>query len=170
MCAELGGDGMRRRLLIEMLNNTGNAIQIGQDTPGNILNLFYVLENGTAKTGEFTLSSYLPNTETLIFSSGLEEIRGLMIIDTSWEWDGVEKTAPEYTIFFLRLFDANIGFAMNNTTNSQTENLIHSHSGANVVRGICTVDGGDLYVKANFNNNSRYTPFMINHRYIWVAW
>jgi hypothetical protein len=148
----------------------GNAIRIGQNSPINILNMFYALENGTAKTGEFTIASYLPNTETLIFSSGLEEIKGYMIIDVDWEWDGTLRSKPEYTTFNFRLFDANMGFCLNNTTSAAQEDLIHGISGTHVVRGVSRCDGGDLYVKANFSHNADYTPFMINHRYIWIAW
>lgn len=148
----------------------GNAIQIGQATPINILKMFHVLETGTAKYGEFTISSYLPATETLIFSSGLEEIKGFMIIDTDWEWDGIAKNSPEFTVFMLQLNEGNTSFAINNSTVQEVGDVQRIDVSKSLIRSTTTIDGGDLYVKANFGGNSGYTPLMINHRYIWVAW
>ena len=145
---------------------SGNAIQIGQETPANILNIFYLLENGLAKYGEFTTASYLPATATLIFQSGLEEIKGYMIIDADWE-TGV--TSNEYTVFGLYHPDAKTVFNISNRVSSDT-NLQYVTFGSAITRCSITIEGGDLYVTANFGGNYGYTPFMINHRYIWVAW
>lgn len=146
----------------------GNAIQIGQESPSNILNMFYAMENGTAKTGEFSVDEYLPNTETLIFQSGLEEIKGYMIIDADWYPGAINS---ERTVFAYRDFDTNISIIVNSTTISNSESLQSLTSFASkITRGTVTIDGGDFYVTADYNKNSGYTPFEPGHRYVWVAW
>ena len=59
----------------------GGGISIGTDTNLNLDQMFYCLSNGTAKTDEFKLTQAIPNSETLIFSTGLDSIRGLYIYD-----------------------------------------------------------------------------------------
>lgn len=153
----------------------GTGIRIGiANTPiPNILNMFYALENGTAKTGEFTLSQAIPNTSTLIFDTGLSTVNGLFIADETMATQQTGAT-PENTLWAI-VFNptSNTGsYAMTRITHSMTYGT--NQNGVN--RGFLNrvyaweVTDGKLYVTGQYNRNSNYTPFYPGRTYRWVAW
>lgn len=132
----------------------GNAIQIGKETPTpNLLNLFYALENGTAKAGEYITDKALGSGEHLIFDSGLEEIRGIFICDSETTDNSRQNDITLYRFIFLKNGD-----------------IINYGDSGGIIRGTIRVDGGKLYVTPTFSSNSNYTPFYPGHKYVWVAW
>lgn len=152
----------------------GNAVQIGQDTPLNILKLFHTLETGNCVTGEFTLSSYLPNTPTLLFSTGLKTVTGLFTVDRDWYFGyrGGERTV--FSLFITLADNYFINFYCNNGTNNISFLAKSTLSNPLLVRANTDRtkfdENGDFYAQADFGGNSQYTPFEINHRILWVAW
>lgn len=142
----------------------GNAIQIGQETPSpNFMNLFYALEHGTAATGTFTLASPLSG-ETLIFSSGLPALNGIMLVNT----DRTEESSNEEGVWFsLGLMSE--GALLFGVYRNTVGGSVPTGSGI-IVRGDWRIDGGDFYVTPYFNNNSQYSPFRVGENYRWVAW
>ena len=152
----------------------GNAVQIGQDTPLNILKLFHALETGNCVTGEFTLSSYLPGTPTLLFSTGLETVKGLLTVDRDWYigYRGGERTV--FSLFITLENNRFINFCCNNGDNNISFNSKAALSNPLLVRTNTDYtkfdENGDFYVQASFDGNTGYTPFEINHRILWVAW
>lgn len=143
----------------------GNAIQIGQDTPSpNWSNLFWALENGTAKTGTFVLASPLPD-ETLIVSSGLETISGIMLIDVDrTEYAETNVDGVWIGIGLLSEGELMAGFVLSTGIN------VNASKTSFIVRGTWRFDGGDLYVTPTYANNQSYTPFRPGETYRWVAW
>lgn len=150
---------------------TGGGGSFGENTTvPNFLNLFYALEKGTGVTGEFTVPSFLPNTETLIFDSGLEEIHGIFYVDADYAYTATSP-APEYGAW---------GLYMTGATGKSDVVKLCGLSGCNgegyaisytfITRGTYRIDGGALYVQATYNAHNNYTPFYKNHRYKWVAW
>lgn len=140
----------------------GNAVQIGQETPSpNFMNLFYALEQGTAATGTFTLASAL-SEETLIFSSGLSALNGILLVNT-------DRTKPlsgnEGVWFSLGLLsEGTVVFSVvMNTSNIGSVGDV-------VPRGTYRIDGGDFYVKPNYAGNKQYAPFRVGENYRWVVW
>lgn len=152
----------------------GNAVQIGQDTPLNILKLFHTLETGNCVTGEFTLSSYLPKTPTLLFSTGLKTVTGLFTVDRDWYFGyrGGERTV--FSLFIALADNYFINFYCNNGNNNIS--FLAKSTLSNPLLARANTDytkfdeNGDFYVQADFGGNSEYTPFEINHRILWVAW
>ena len=151
----------------------GNAIQIGQNTnTPNFLNLFWALENGTAKTGEFTLAATLPNTETLIFDSGLDEIKGIFYVNADYVYSATGGV-PEYGVWGLYMENLNglaPVYAMGLSTCNAGNNSYTLNQNQFVTRCSYRFDGGKLYVTAQYNHNTSYTPFMSGEKYVWVAW
>ena len=144
---------------------SGNAVQIGQETPTpNFMNLFYALEQGTAATGTFTLASPLSG-ETLIFSSGLPALNGILLVNTDrTEYAGMNVDG----IFFgIGLFS---GGELMLSFNLPTGIHIDPGKGSFIRRGTWRVNGGELYVTPDYNNNQNYTPFRPGETYRWVAW
>ena len=80
----------------------GSGIEIGiqNTTIPNILNMFYALEQGTAKTGEFTLSQAIPNSEVEIFDTTLATVHGIFIADESQDTINTANT-PENALYAL---------------------------------------------------------------------
>ena len=156
-------------------NGGGGGIQIGvQNTPiPNILNMFYALEQGTAKTGTFTLSQALPNTETEVFDTQLATVHGLFIADESQDTLNTGNT-PDNVLFAICFNPTSAGGADYAVTRV-TLGLAYGTNAAGANRGFlnrCTwrVDSGKLYCTATYNRNDSYTPFHSAHTYRWVAW
>lgn len=152
----------------------GGNIEIGINNTAipNILNMFYGLENGTAVTGEFTLASAIPNTETEILDTGLSTVKGLFIADESQATLNTANT-PENTLFAI-VFNPSSGSGDYATTRL-TNNMAYGTNANGISRGFlnrCTwrVTDGKLYCTGSYNRNNNYTPFHSGHTYRWVAW
>lgn len=147
-------------------------IEIGKGDTAikNILNLFYALEQGTAKTGEFTLATALPATETLVISTGLTTVNGMFIADEDMN-EYRSGSTPENILFTYGAFDGESAiYAMSRITIQMT---VFSGSGASkefLTRCTWRMDDGDLYATATFGGNANYSPFYPGHTYRWVAW
>lgn len=156
---------------IEGIQTGGGSFGENTATP-NVLNLFYTLENGTAVTGEFTLAEHLPNTETLIFDSGLDEIRGIFYVDADCTYTAT-GTTPEFSMWGLYMVNPN-GLADVQCFGLSTYNVRGFYPMSNgpllFARASYRIDGGKVYVTAQYNKNENYTPFYRGHRYKWVAW
>lgn len=150
---------------------SGTSIGVTDTSIGNILNMFYALENGTAVTGEFTLSSALPNTSTLVFSTGLSTVNGLFVADESQSTLNT-GTTPENTLFSLIFNPTSDGSGDYTITRLTTKMSYNGAGTANTFLNRCswTLTDGDLYVTASYNSSANYTPFYPGHTYRWVAW
>lgn len=148
---------LRRRMMMEVLSMT-----IGKDYPeNNITNMFYALENGTAKTGIVNFDRAL-SSETLIFDTDLQTIRGVCIYD-----EDVSSPAEgsEYTLISIGFFDNGTykyGITKGSVPNQSSINFL--------VRCSYRVEGGSLYVTPTFAGNLNYTPFCPSHNYRWIVW
>lgn len=147
------------------ISGGGNAVQIGQGTPSpNFMNLFYALEQGTAATGTFMLASPLSG-ETLIFSSGLSALNGILLVNTDrTEYAGANVDGIFFSIGLFSEGELMLSFYLNTPTNHSPK------STSFIVRGTWRIDGGDLYVTPDYKNNKQYTPFRPGETYRWVAW
>lgn len=159
-------------------------IDIGQATPANILNMFYALEQGTAKTGTFTLATTVPNTETLLFDTELTDVNGIAIFDEGY-YSGVNSaqnySAMQILVLAKALVPANISntyAGINISENNYNANastyangVLNDLDGSTIIRyGYFRLTNGVLYVKGQYNKNQQYTPFRDNTAYRWVAW
>lgn len=150
----------------------GSGTSIGKNTDQNLAQMFYALENGTAVTGTTTFAQALPNTEELIFSSGLSKLRGFFYM-----CDDVVGLNPgsNTSIMGYCLFDSNgdllnpggVG-KYNGYTNGNANPVTDDRKFVNYA--FVRFDGGDFYVKADYNRNATYTPFAPGYTYRWVAW
>lgn len=163
-------------------------IDIGQASPANILNMFYALEQGTASTGTFTMTQFLPNTDTLIFDSGLNDVNGFAIFDTSYSSDHSSshnfsavqlmivtkflvpynrKNEFTYGCVSITENNANAQASLSGVVAGNLDNL----DGTGIIRfAYFTLTNGVLYAKGQYNRHNTYTPFNINTAYRWVAW
>lgn len=153
----------------------GGGIDIGvTNTPiVNILNMFYELEHGTAKTGTITPTQAFPNTETEVFDTGLTTVHGLFIADASQETNNTSNT-PENMLFAFVANPTNTGSGDYALTRN-TIGMAYATNTTGVTRGFLTrcswrVDSGKLYITCDYNRNDQYTPFHSGHTYRWVAW
>lgn len=161
---------MYRRMMMEEVG----GIKIGKDTPvPNILNMFYALENGTVKTGEFTFDSPLSAGEHFIFDYGLEELNGIMVVDTEWNKTS-EQLNNEFTVFSFYMKNRSDGSYLCYALNNRTEDNKGGVNGISInsffVRATVNIKGTSVYATPQFGGNPDYTPFASKHKYIWVAW
>lgn len=152
---------------------SGGGINIGiLSTPiPNLLNMFYALEHGTAVTGEFTLSQTIPNTETLMFSTGLSTVHGLLIVDESQDTLNTGNT-PENTFLAMVFNPTSEGGADYALTRLNVRMAYGAGNSSNSFLNRCSwsVRNGNLYCTGTYNRHATYTPFAANHTYRWVAW
>lgn len=163
---------------IDAISGGGSGTDIGipkeSTVTVNLLNMFYALENGTAKTGEFTLSTALPNSETLVLSTGLSELNGLFICAEK-QSTYITGATPENVLIALILRENGTSkYAFTRITKYMDivsgNNASSGAIGQFLVRSSYRIDGGNLYVTASFNANNTYTPFRSGITYRWVAW
>lgn len=163
------------KLTISEGGGGGSGIQIGiADTPiPNILNMFYALENGTAKTGEFQLESPLvKNVETFILDTELTTIHGLFVADESQD-TFVPLSSQDNTLFSI-VFNPTAEGGGDYAATRNTSNMSYATNAGGASRGFlnrCTwrLDNGKLYVTAATGGDN-YSPFYSGHTYRWVAW
>lgn len=153
---------------ISAIETGGGGIKIGQETPSpNWSNLFWALENGTAKTGTFLLASPLASGEHLIFSSGLSSINGIMFmnIDRTEASESSATGSLEGIWFNFGFFsDGVLLFSVvRNTSGTKTGAVL-------TIRGKYRIDVGDFYVTPDYGGSNQYTPFRPKETYRWVAW
>ena len=158
----------------------GTGISIGvQNTPiPNILNMFYALEHGTAKTGTFTPSQALPNTETEMFDTELTTVNGLFIADESQDVLNTGST-PENILFAFVIDPVSedtsasdpqgYTYAASRIT-TYLQNSKNGGSGRFINRGAWRVASGVFYYTAPYNRNDNFCAFHSAHTYRWVAW
>lgn len=159
-------------------NGGGNSVPvIGDETSlQSFGGMLYAITTGAVKHGEFTLTTALPNTETLVVSTGLSKVNGIMFAAKEFPDVTHASTSNQtggFYIWFPGAGEKANAFILqragttstNNYTSGQgrdeTKVLLHSTS---------RLDGGDLYVTAAYNANANYTPFAPGITYIWVAW
>jgi hypothetical protein len=161
-------------LVPKVLDIMGGGDVLGAGSPaGNLMaSMLYAITAGTAVTGEFTLETAIPNTETLIFDTNLETIKGFAFINV--DWDGTTETGKERNAFGAALINPNDGsaflyaysFSMNLATGGSLQDsslpLRHTKS--------IRIDGGSFYAAGSYNGNANYTPFAPGMKYIWIAW
>lgn len=134
------------------------------DTPASITGLLYALTSGNFVHGSFTLAKALPNTETLVLSTGLEKINGLLVVVDGFP--NIHETNNQRNGLFLYLPELTLVNALNwyyypKSVGAGLDNMI---------QGKPRIDGGDFYVTATYNSNASYTPFAHGVTYTWVAW
>lgn len=163
------------KLTISEGGGGGGGIQIGiADTPiPNILNMFYALENGTAKTGEFQLESPLvKDVETFILDTELSTVHGLFVADESQD-TFVPSSTPDNTLFSI-VFNPTAEGGGDYAATRETTVMSYASGNAGLARTFlnrCTwrLDNGKLYVTAT-NGGDNFSPFRSGHTYRWVAW
>lgn len=166
----------------------GSVPAVGSDSPsGNLLsNFLYALTRGEVVTGEFTLTAPLPNTETLIFDSGVAAPNGITIFNV--DFDFVKNTKYQFTAFtMIGLYGRSVAeydYSANKSSSFGTFITISTQlnkytSNADtfttsqyllLYASLVRFDNGKLYCTAEHNLNASYSPFMPNNRYMWVVW
>lgn len=160
---------------IGSISGGGSNIEIGiQNTQiPSILNMFYALEQGTAKTGEFTLAQAIPNTSTEILDTGLSTVHGLMIVDESQDTLNTGNT-PENLLFAIAFNPGatTADYSFYRTTTQMAYGTNTNGVGRGFLPRVSSweVTNGKLYATASFSRNDNYTPFHSGHTYRWVAW
>lgn len=151
------------KVLETNMNGGQGSVDFGSNVSFNIAQLFHRLATGNYVGGSFTLSSYLPNVDTTIVSTGLTTINGFCYIDITK--DGyINETTPEYGVFAYYQTDGT------NTVSYLIKSYKGSVTGGFITRGTYRFENGDLIVKAEYNKSPTYTPFYKDHTYNWVAW
>ena len=160
------------KVLDIMGSGGGDVIGAGSPASNLMTSMLYAITTGTIVSGEFTLETAIPDTETLIFDTNLEKIKGVAFINA--DWDGTTETGKERTAFGAALINPDSGstflysysYCMNLTSGGSVPDSTFPVRRAKSV----IVDGGSFYASGTFSGNANYTPFAPGMKYIWIAW
>ena len=161
-----------KQIATEFTGGGGSGEAIGTaDTPASFTGLFYTLTSGNYKSGTFMLSSLLEaNTETLIFQTGLSEIKRLIVIANKFpQITDVSSVQHSGMIFYAPEWqdtrsDGHYSFRiLKNGTNSSTGTQWLT------INDTYRVLNGDFYATAKYKSDA-YSPFNKGEEYTWIAW
>lgn len=158
--------------------------QIGIQTPNaNPLAMLYALEQGTAKTGEFTLATTLPNTATTIFDAQDTTVKNFVIMAEGEEGINTGTTSPASFLIFMiwlqsstlrQIFIMPISCRDDNTSGyvsiKNNADISIASSSTPLLSAYWDWANGVLSAKGQYNKHASYTPFKANTTYRWVAW
>lgn len=161
----------------------GGGTDIGVQTPtANLLSMIYELNNGTAKTGTFTLAQTIPNTAVQIFDAEDATVTQFAIFEQGEiELDPNNNPSQAFMVLWLQSTDVLRRMILQDSYRNLTQNVqvsvvspdtdVSVETGANyLLYANWTFDSGVLTVKGQYNRNAIYTPFRANKTYRWVAW
>lgn len=166
------------------VNVSGGGQQIGIQTPNaNPLAMLYALEHGTAKTGEFTLATTLPNTAKTIFDAQDTSVKNFVIMAEGEEGINTGTTTPATFLIFMIWLQSStlrqisimpISCRNDNTSGylsiKNKDDISIASSSTPLLYAYWDWVDGVLQVKAQYNKHVQYTPFKANTTYRWVAW
>lgn len=161
----------------------GGGTDIGVESPtANLLSMIYRLNNGTAKTGTFTLAQTIPNTAVQIFDAEDATVTQFAIFEQGEiELDTVNNPSQAFMVLWLQSTDVLRRIILQDSYKNLSQNVqvstvvptldISVETATNYWQfANWTFAGGVLTVKGQYNSNATYTPFRANKTYRWVAW
>lgn len=162
----------------------GGGTDIGVESPtANLLSMIYKLNNGTAKTGTFTLAQTIPNTALQIFDAEDATVTQFAIFEQGEiELDSANNPVQAFMVLWLQSTDVLRRLIVQDTYKILTQNVqisiippdqdisIEAASNSYWSFAHWTFESGVLTVKGQYNRNDVYTPFRANKTYRWVAW
>lgn len=132
------------------------------------------LKNANTAGGKITVTSNLPNTETLLLQTGLTSLHGIIFIGLTYDATTNVGTGDTNKWFFLAFYsDTNyqaIGQAWNNNLIYVSGRVNGTQYDSRPTQGKIRVDGGDVYYTARYNKNAAYQLLATNVEYEWLAW
>jgi len=162
----------------------GGGTQIGIEMPkANLLSILYALEQGTAKTGTFTLSTTLPSTATTIFDANDTTVTNFVIMAENVQATntGTSNAATfVMNLFWIQsqtlrqIFSSPLNNRQDNVSNylsvASNKDISITSSSNSYISAYWDWSNGVLSVKAQYNKHTTYTPFASGVTYRWVAW
>ena len=165
------------------VNVAKTNIDIGASSPTNLMNMFYALEHGTAKTGTFILAKTLPNTDVLLFDTQLNTVNGFAVFDTefyqdlqvpstTWQMWIAETSFVPYSHKNEYMYGCAAIQEKQDAGTSQLGNgfVTNLDGTVNHQYAYFTLTDGKLYARGQYNSHNQYTPLRANAVYRWVAW
>lgn len=173
---------LKNSVTVDVQGSSGQ--QIGIQTPNaNPLAMLYALENGTAKTGEFTLATTLPNTATTIFDAQDTTVKNFVIMAEGEEGINTGMTTPAQFLMFMIWLQSSTLRQISTMPISCRNDSISGYSSiknnadisiasssTQLLSAYWDWSNGVLECKGQYNQHAQYTPFKANITYRWVAW
>lgn len=132
------------------------------------------IKKGQTVGGTITFTAAFPNTESLLISTGLQTLHGIMFTAIN---NGVGPNSggvQSAKWLFILIYDnakyiaANV--SANNGTSFVKERTLGTNYAQSPEQGTLRVDGGDIYYTARYNKNANYQILMVNQLFEWLAW
>ena len=137
------------------------------------------MKNGNTVGGTVTWTSAFPNTETLLFDTGLSELHGIMFIGVDQDTN-VNSNKIQSAKFAIITVNSDGTFNMFAQSSSGTPSAPGTAAQLSVaneelkasapINGTLRISEGKLYYVARYNNNENYQILMKNTQYDWLAW
>lgn len=131
------------------------------------------MKNGQTVGGTVEWASAFPNTESLLLSTGLTTIHGIIIVATEQGLADPGWTQCNRFILMYHSMTSDKLFivGLNGSVFAYKYGLGNGvkNDGA-PVQGTIRVDGGDIYYTARYNKNNNYQFVRSGEPYEWLAW
>lgn len=132
------------------------------------------MKNGNTVGGKVTYTSAFPNTETLILSTGMTTLHGIMFICPSYDASTSLGAGGSNKWVIIAFYDSTnyqiIGYSMQNSAQYRGTRANGTSYPELPENGTVRVSGGDIYFTARYNKNANYQIVRPNVEYEWLAW
>lgn len=147
------------------------------DTDVSFAYMLSAMKNGNTTGGTVTYTTAFSNTDTLILSTGLTTLHGIMFAPTSYDTKSTASNVQSNKFVLIQLYDDAVpakyliyGFGGNNNGVAKPSQTLGTAYTSAPENGTITISGGDLYFKGRYNKNASYQLLMTDIQYEWIAW
>lgn len=147
------------------------------DTDVSFAYMLSAMKNGNTTGGTVTYTTAFTNTDTLILSTGLTTLHGIMFAPTSYDTKNTSSNVQSNKFVLIQLYDDEnptkyviYSFCGNNNALANSTHTLGTAYSNAPENGTISVSGGDVYFKGRYNKNASYQLLMTNIQYEWIAW
>lgn len=161
--------------------NLGGLANMVDETSVDISYAFMLsaMKNGNTKGGTITWANAFPNTETLMLSTGLTQLNGIILAQTDRGFGSAASNnqTGEFILIFCRYYTngipanyAILTFSMAHTASTAGSHVWGTAYTSAPENGTLRLDGGDIYFTGRYNANNSYQIVRAGEPYEWLAW
>lgn len=134
------------------------------------------MKKGDTTGGTITYTTAFPNTSTLLISTGLTTVHGIIFAATAMDFNVNEGASQsnKMLMLFKNTEDTYNLYGIQSQTTSGTMSATKGTPGTaqsgSPTQGTLTFSGGDIYYTARYNGNASYQILQKDKQFEWLAW
>lgn len=136
--------------------------------------MLMAMKKGNTVGGTITYTTAFSNTETLILQTGLNELHGIMFVQTDGDASTAESNYQSNKFVLITINSDSsfniFGLSMNSTGGWQRNRVQGTKYENAPINGALRFASGDIYYTGRYNKNVNYQLLRTNKTYEWIAW